>query len=179
MNEILVGILGSAAYEIICKIGAKLFGLKNDSLMKEFYNICNKAVEIFYMKYKDQYGTPNSSFLSNEKNWELIIKSCLFYGSDTLSIEQFYIDGFGLDRHTMQSAVKDFITILTKQLKESQKFDQILAEKDHIKASKDSAEKLNTIEHALNNLVQQNLRTMNNSDENHQNYKLRMVFALE
>lgn len=130
-NDILVGVFGNAAYEIIKCIVTKVFGIGNKSLSDQAYNAFKTSYDIFFKKYNDKFGSSSHSFLSSQKNLEIILNS-VFYSSKILKAEHLCYSSINDFVEASDDAVAFFVDTFEKEMRKDYELDKILTEKEHI-----------------------------------------------
>jgi hypothetical protein len=155
IGEILIAILGNTAYDNLKKIFKTHLTIEDEKIFQLLFNSIEAATEKFFTKYGDRYGTIESSFLSKEENWDVIIR-CIFYGSEGLDVEQFELSGFGINKEEAKSGAQNFVGILHTEMRKHWQLDKILTEKSHInetsKFMKETKESLTFLENKLPNI---------------------------
>lgn len=159
IEGILTGVLGNGAYNFLEKLIKKYFIQEDEEVIQLFITAINTVSADFFDKYVEDYGTKESSFLSVEKNWELLVQS-IFYGSKELREDDFVLNGIGIEKAKILIGVRKFIDMLQLEIKKSWKLDKVLSEKKHItdseKNHKELKEKLSFLEELITGLVTNN-----------------------
>lgn len=159
IEEILIGILGNGAYDILKKLINKYFSQEDDEIIQLFIASIEATSIQFFNTYGDKYGTIGSSFLSIQQNWEVLLRS-IFYGAEELKGEDFVLSGLGINKGEVLIGARKFINILHDKMRENWKLDKVLTEKKHIteteKHIKETKEKLAVLENFITGLVTRN-----------------------
>lgn len=96
IGDIIIGVLGNTAYDILKKFFKKHFGVDEDPILQLFIDSIKSTSSKFFHAYGDAYGTISSSFLSKENNWEILLKS-IFYGAKEIDENSFdFITAFAV-----------------------------------------------------------------------------------
>lgn len=149
--EILIDILGNAAYDIIKNKIVQVFGKSDNNRNTKLIHAINKAAKRFFDRYGDLFGTPSSSFLAHEENWTLILES-IYYGKEKLNVDAFKIQGLGIDEVCHKLAIRDFINLLEEEMHDDWELDKILTEKEHINETKKLIGQVTGIEKVIKDL---------------------------
>lgn len=131
IGDIIIGVLGNTAYDILKKFFKKHFGVDEDPILQLFIDSIKSTSSKFFHAYGDAYGTISSSFLSKENNWEILLKS-IFYGAKEIDENSFDFRGLGIDRDDALAGAKNFIEILSLEMRKNRQLDKLLTEKKHI-----------------------------------------------
>ncbi|OBZ14622.1 hypothetical protein A8L34_11920 [Bacillus sp. FJAT-27264] len=100
IGDILLGILGNGAYDVLTKIIKKQFGQEDKDIIDTFISSINVASNRFFDTFGDKYGTPDSSFLSIQHNWDVLLRS-IYYGVDDIQVEDFILEGLGINKEQL------------------------------------------------------------------------------
>ncbi|MEC0126526.1 hypothetical protein [Paenibacillus pabuli] len=159
IGEILLGVLGNSAYDILKKIIKKQFGQEDEEIIQMFITSIETTSKHFFDIYGDEYGTLESSFLSVQQNWEVLLRS-IFYGAEEIKGENFIISGLGLDKGEVLKGANKFLELLQLEMSKQWKLDKILTEKRHMieseKYMKETNEKLSFLENFIKGLASTN-----------------------
>ncbi|GAV12970.1 hypothetical protein [Paenibacillus sp. NAIST15-1] len=131
LGDILIGILGNTAYDTLKKIFNKHFGEEEDHIFKAFIQSIKSTSSEFFKVNGDTYGTIQSSFLSIEQNWDVILRS-IFYGTGEIDECCFVLNGLGINKRDASSGARRFVEMLNAEMRKNRHLDKVLAEKKHI-----------------------------------------------
>lgn len=166
IGDILLGILGNGAYDTLKILINKHFGQEDKNINDTFISSIDAASTRFFDMFGDRYGTPESSFLSIQQNWDVLLRS-IYYGVDGIQVEDFVLDGLGLNKEQALLGAKIFIEFLDTEMRKNWQLDKILTEKKHIIESdihiKETNEKLDFLVNFISGLATMNQTEASNN----------------
>lgn len=161
IGTILLGIFGNSIYDLIKGSLKDSFIEKDDDLIGRIHTALEEASKEFFLRYGDQFGQPESSFLARQANIEIIVKS-IFYGNNFELVESLSSKGFDGAKDLDQEALYFFCSKLTETMMKDFRINKIIIEKNHIKESKETSNKIIEL---LDGLLQQQQKVEVNSKE--------------
>lgn len=134
ISEVLLSIASSAGYD-------KLFKDENASIISgKLEHYLDKTTEEFFRKH-NQYGYDHDSFLANENNVSLILKS-MFYGEEIDLINEIDRRGFNDNSEISKEHLEEFLTLFYKNCKSDFELADIMYDKNFKRNTSNSLEYL-------------------------------------
>ena len=138
VEDILVGLLGSTAYETLKILVNKVFGEihEDDLLINKTYEAVERACQRFFKKYKKEFGPPGDSFLAREENHEILIR-CIYLDSKELTIKDLNPDGFRNAPKATDEALKFLVKVFEEELKKDRELVKEMETIKHLRQTED------------------------------------------
>lgn len=173
IGEILLGIFGNTIYDLIKSSLKDSLIDRDEDLIGRIHSTIEEASKQFFLKYGDQFGEPDSSFLARQSNIETIVKS-MFYGNNFELATALSSKGFDGAKEVDQEALFFFTSKLFDSMMKDFRLNKIITEKKHIQESKETSNKILEL---LNNLVQEKQNETNPKQENFDGWTIRDAFG--
>jgi len=141
IESILLSIFGNTIYDLI-KTSLKDSTAEDDAdLVGRIHIALEEASQKFFLKYDNQFGKPDSSFLARKSNIDSIVKS-IFYTNHLDLSESISPKGFDGVEDLNQEALYYFCNQLNEFMMKDFRLSKIIVEKSHIKESKERDDKI-------------------------------------
>jgi hypothetical protein len=131
MDGIITGLLGTSMYDIAKKCLGDVITVPDEDLLTRIDMVIKNSAKTFFAKYKNEFGSPENSFLARQENIETIFK-WLYYDSDFVLADKIIKSGEHYGSITRE-ALNEFTDILTENMKKDYKLDKIITQKGFMK----------------------------------------------
>lgn len=148
IEGILVGIFSNSIFSFIQNANEKVDKQNDNDLAQRIHNVLEKTTKEFFRKYSKLYPNPETSFIANENNIEIIID--YFHFGKEINLKK-SLDSKGIDGKTYikNQHLDYFIQRLEKNINEDYRLSKIKATKEHYVDSQEAFSDIKDIKRLL------------------------------